>query len=426
MTALSEKITYRTRILFFFLFTMFFFMDGHNLSRPSEEKGSVEQEMTKVEDGRLDRRLSLFLLFGFAIYSLASRGLSRVRINNALGWFSILFFLWAFYSLAWSEAFGLTARRLMVLFMLFVIGLALAERFSVRTLATWIFVATAGYALLGLAAEIAAGTLAPLNSDYRLAGTLHPNHQGINSALLILSGLFLSDTSPRLRKWAIPAIIIGVTLLLLTRSRTSFISVLAGMTLYLSLRLPRVQKIATIFSSVILLLVALIYVGNTLYPSVQEAALMGREDSAETVQSLTGRLPLWQLCLSYVSKRPVQGYGFGAFWNEKNMAKISASENWVIGESHNAYIELALGLGIVGLLLYVGLLVGGFVHSLAQYVKTSNAEFLFIAALLLFSIIDGALESAIVFPGLIMQLCFIAFLKLGLIHERRKKELFYI
>ncbi|MFZ5518907.1 MAG: O-antigen ligase family protein [Candidatus Zhuqueibacterota bacterium] len=426
MTTLNEKITTHTRILFFFLFMIFFFMDGHNLSRPSEEKGSVEQEMTKVEDGRLDRRVSLFLLFGFAVYSLARRGLGRVRINNFLGWLSIMFFLWAFYSLAWSEAFGLTARRLMVLVMLFVIGLALAERFSVKTLATWIFAATAGYAALGLVAEIGAGTLAPLNAEYRLAGTLHPNHQGINSALLILSGIFLSDVSPRLRKWAIPAIIMGIALLILTKSRTSLISSLAGMTLYLSVRLSRVQKVAAIFSSVILLLVVLIYFGDTLFPTVQEAALMGREDSTETVQSLTGRVPLWQLCLSYVNKRPIQGYGFGAFWNNKNMAKISASENWVIGESHNAYIELALGLGLVGLLLYLGLLVGGFVFSLLLYFKKNNAEYLFLAALLLFSIIDGSLESAIVFPGLIMQLCFIAFLKLGLIQERRNKELFYI
>lgn len=413
-------------LIFIFLFLIFFFVDGHNLSRPSQEKGSIEQEMTKVEDGRLDRRVSIFLLFGFALYSLATRGTRRIRLNGFMGWLSILFFMWAFYSLAWSDAFGLTVRRLMVLFMLFVTALAMAERFTIRRLAAWIFLATLGYSLIGLAVELTAGTFLPLSAEYRLAGTLHPNHQGMNNALLVISGIFLSDYFPRFRKLILLAVLGGAILLILTKSRTSFISAFAGISVYLSLRLSRFQKVAAIFTSIIVLCLVLIYAGDSVFPTVQNAALLGREDSAETAASLTGRVPLWKLCLSYVEKRPVQGYGFGAFWNEKNMAKISASENWAIGESHSAYIELALGLGIVGLILYLALLFGGFIKSLLNFKDTKNSEFLFLGVLLLFSIIDGFLESAIVFPSLIMLLCFIVFLKLGFIQERRKQELIYL
>jgi len=426
MISYQEKITFIPWLIFVFLFVMFFFMDGHNLSRPSQEKGSIEHEMTKVEDGRLDRRASMFLLFGFAVVSLAKRGTNRIRLSGFMGWLSIMFFMWAFYSLAWTDNLGLTARRVMVLFMLFTIGLALAERFSIRTLATWVFFATLGYALLGLVSEIAAGTFSPLDTEYRLAGTLHPNHQGINSALLIISGIFLTEHFQRFRKFLYLAIVGGIFLLFLTKSRTSFISAFAGISVYLSIRLSRLNKVAVIFTSVILLCLLLIYFGDTVFPSFQNAALMGREDSAETVQSLTGRVPLWKLCLSYVGKRPIQGYGFGAFWSEINMKKISASENWAIGESHSAYIELALGLGIVGLVFYLSLLIGGFVQSLLKYKNNQNSEFLYLGILLLFCIIDGFLESAIVFPSLIMLLCIIAFMKLGFITERRKKELFYL
>jgi exopolysaccharide production protein ExoQ len=61
--------------------------------------------------------------------------------------------------------------------------------------------------------------------------------------------------------------------------------------------------------------------------------------------TLTGRTEIWAGLLPDVTRHPVFGYGFGSFWTA---ARIYQHD---IGEAHNGYLEVCLGLGFVGLLL---------------------------------------------------------------------------
>ena len=69
--------------------------------------------------------------------------------------------------------------------------------------------------------------------------------------------------------------------------------------------------------------------------------------------TLTGRLPLWNYLISIASQRPILGRGFGAVWVvEEFQLQTTLAQGWsfAITNGHNGFIDILLGLGIVGFL----------------------------------------------------------------------------
>ena len=94
------------------------------------------------------------------------------------------------------------------------------------------------------------------------------------------------------------------------------------------------------------LLVVAVGVGGFLAVGWQDALLaLGRDPT------FTNRTRIWQLALEYIDRRPWFGYGFGAFWREQSE---DAQVFWVaLGfktpHAHNSWLEIVLGIGMVGL-----------------------------------------------------------------------------
>jgi exopolysaccharide production protein ExoQ len=67
--------------------------------------------------------------------------------------------------------------------------------------------------------------------------------------------------------------------------------------------------------------------------------------------SLTGRIPLWQLVIQEIAVRPIQGYGFTAFWTSWEGERVSDTVAWdvAVPHAHNGFLEMWLGVGIIGL-----------------------------------------------------------------------------
>jgi O-antigen ligase len=66
--------------------------------------------------------------------------------------------------------------------------------------------------------------------------------------------------------------------------------------------------------------------------------------------TLTGRIPLWQELFNYVAQRPWLGFGYGTFWvdGSPNIIRLDQIITWNPPNAHNAYLELALNVGLVG------------------------------------------------------------------------------
>lgn len=63
-------------------------------------------------------------------------------------------------------------------------------------------------------------------------------------------------------------------------------------------------------------------------------------------ENLTGRTDIWAKLLPLYERNPIAGHGFGSFWTP-------AMEEAIYGvrEAHNGYLEVCLGLGLIGLVL---------------------------------------------------------------------------
>jgi len=71
--------------------------------------------------------------------------------------------------------------------------------------------------------------------------------------------------------------------------------------------------------------------------------------------TLTGRSELWTAVFEVIEKKPWLGYGYGAFWqnpnDESNM--IIQTIRWNAPNAHNGFLDLWLGLGLLGLSVFI-------------------------------------------------------------------------
>jgi O-antigen ligase len=144
--------------------------------------------------------------------------------------------------------------------------------------------------------------------------------------------------------------------------------------------------------------------------------MLGRE--SPSASTLTGRVPLWEECFEYVKQQPIQGYGYRSFWIPQHVQNISLDRGWAIAGSHSAYIEITLMLGIIGLISFVIILFSAMARSFQQCFRRRDSNYAFFTLLLMFCILHGILESALVIPRFLMFICTVAFVHFGFFYYK--------
>jgi exopolysaccharide production protein ExoQ len=363
-----------------------------------------------VEQGSTVRRIAFFFLGIFAMARLLLTKRHDVTINGVLGWSILLFLSWAFLSLAWSETPTISSRRLVVFAIFWFGALAVSQRFSPREILLWVFFSTIAYLHIGLLAEITLGTFHPLTGGYRFSGTIHPNSQGVDCALLFIASLFLLASEKRWRHFMVLIACESLVFLFLTKSRTSLALALFAPLVYWCLTLPLSRK-GLIFVCIGFFFCFLLLFWEYLLPALQHAILLGRKDS-DTI-TLSGRIPLWEQMISYISKRPVQGCGYDCFWTSRHIAEVASEQDWPVTQAHSVYIDLCLELGLVGGVLYVIMLMSGIMRTVDYHRASSDASFAFLGVMLVFITLNGLLESIFVIPNYASFVSLLIFTRLG-------------
>jgi O-antigen ligase len=356
---------------------------------------TVDEFTSLVDQGSIVRRIAFSCLGIFAAARLLLTRSRGFTVNVALGRLILLFLSWAFLSLSWSEHSLLASKRLALLGILWFSGIVFSQRLSPREILLWVFFSTLVYLHIGLLAEITLGTFHPAAGEYRFAGTIHPNSQGVNCALLFITSLFMITTDRRWRRFALATAGESLVFLFLTKSRASLGFALIAPLIYWSLTLPSSRKvfICSCFgtlSSLLLLTAA------NLLPALHHVVSLGRKDSDSL--TLTGRIPLWEQLVTFISKRPVQGYGFDSFWTSNHVADVASEQGWAVTQAHSSYIDLCLGLGLVGVTVYVIILTLA-VRLTFRYVGTPSGDgHAFSGVIIIFVMLNGLLESIFIYP----------------------------
>jgi exopolysaccharide production protein ExoQ len=391
-----------------------FFLAVHDISfsqKAAEGFNPSEDDLIDLADaGSMTRRIAMLSLGLFGVISLFRNRGEQLRINRFLGWTLALYAGWAALSLTWADDAALTLRRLTVFAILGVAALAIARRCSIRQIILLVFFWSLFYLLIGVCAEVVLGNFHPFTSDYRFAGTQHPNSQGVNCALLLLSGVVAAAVENRARIFYRACALLGFFFLILTASRTAFAAAMVALGVYWIVRHRQMAKLAIPFGLSAMFLLVLLASGDSLLKRAGNALMLGRDES--DVNSFNGRSEIWEKLAYYVEQRPLLGYGYGGFFNVPHIADLSAEQNWPVGSAHSAYLECLLDLGFVGLLLYVLAFFAGITQSFARFRVTQAIGFAFSGAFLIFCVTDAFLESIVIdltLPGFLSTMLLLRF-----------------
>jgi O-antigen ligase len=177
----------------------------------------------------------------------------------------------------------------------------------------------------------------------------HKNEAGATMVLLIFIGIFVARAHRALLGGAI--VFLATVFLLFTQSKNAI-----GMLPLVFLVSAIVGRRRSPVTSVLLVIAVvaalnLFSVGTVLFEPIRK--LVG---SVMPDATFTGRTEIWELALQYIARRPLTGCGFSAFWGTPQVVYgIGESASWVnaASDAHNAYVNLALGIGLPGLALVI-------------------------------------------------------------------------
>jgi O-antigen ligase len=144
-----------------------------------------------------------------------------------------------------------------------------------------------------------------------------------------------------------------VGLHVLSGSRSSLLAAILGGAVWLSLS---IKSLTLKRLAVCLVFTLMLTLGVSILLLTKPASLT-RGDA--TITTLTGRTDFWKGCVLLIKEQPIQGYGYGVsgkVWEDPRFYREGRSL-WVGSTKsslHNGYLSLAIGLGVVGLLLWLG------------------------------------------------------------------------
>lgn len=381
---------------------LIFLTDEHRWDRSglTDYVESAEERATAATAGNTARR-SAFLVLGAAggLLLLCSGRVPVLR--EPLGLCLLLATGWTIVSVVWADSPSFTIKRLLLLLLCTSGILGIASTLSIRRLAVVTLLVTGAYLGLGVFAELSLGNFRPWAAGYRFAGTLHPNAQATNCGAMALAAFAVWKGTPatphrRRTQLAVLLFVVAVGFLLLTKSRTAIAAVVLVMGLVWATRLKVGTNLIAAgcgLLAVTVLSYSLLLTGTQ---GVSDSASFGRADSQG---AFNGRLPIWEICLQRMGARLAVGFGYDGFWTPERIEAVSWELGWSISSAHSEYIEIALGLGVIGLTLYVltqTLAIGWF---WLRYFRLGHGGDAMVLGLLLIGAIQGFMETSYLHPS---------------------------
>ena len=291
--------------------------------------------------------LPVYAFLAWALWRDRARALHTARaVPLLLGLLAL-----AAISTLWSIDSGATLRRSVWLALTMAFGLYLARRYNWKELVN---VLGGGFIVL-IAGSFALSVLAPsigrMTFEHPGAWSGLWTHKNTLGGIMALGAGVCAAAAiitPERRQLWTGAALAALALVLLSTSMTALIATLLGLGMIafgLILRSGPVQAIAVCAAA------AVTFVAGAgvlwLAPDVAIATL-GRD------LTLTGRTDIWDASARFVQAQPWLGYGYYAFWlpDAGPAFWVREAVQWQVASAHSSWLELALGLGRVGVALF--------------------------------------------------------------------------
>jgi O-antigen ligase len=177
----------------------------------------------------------------------------------------------------------------------------------------------------------------------------HKNQAGAVMVMIIFIGLFVM----RLRSLALGGAITALAAIFLGFSGSKTAMGVLPLVFALSAIISHGRRPVIGIALVVVILAAfnLFSVGTVIFAPVQKLVAMVMPDA-----TFTGRTDIWEIGVQAVAQRPITGYGFSSFFGTGQVVYgLGDNTNWATAatDAHNAYLNLALTIGLPGLLLTI-------------------------------------------------------------------------
>jgi exopolysaccharide production protein ExoQ len=286
-------------------------------------------------------------------------------------WPLIVLTLLAPISLIWSNAPGLTVRRSIFLLGSTLLGIYLGEKFSIEQLLRWLAQALCMLIAASMLLYFISPSFVIDYAAYDGAWKGLTNNKNTFGWYMSLAVAVLVLVRFRHFRWLRYLFLLAAAvLLLLSRSATSLVGCVLMVSIIPLWRVVRMG--AKTRRLVYVLLFTTICTAIYLMWAEQELLfrVLGRDST------FTGRTDLWALVVSAISRHPILGYGYGAFWSgmKAEVLNIYIASKWLPMGAHNGYLELGLAFGIIGLPVLFYVLWRSF-RMATDYMKSSEEWF---------------------------------------------------
>jgi exopolysaccharide production protein ExoQ len=314
---------------------------------------------------------------------------------------------WETCSVLWSVNMPLSLRRLPSWIITAVVGFFAGAALGVKGCLMAIALICAAYLVAGIANELLNGTRDP-EIGYRFAGTLHPNQQALNCALLAFSSCWLGATESIPSGIAIGGMVAGMGGLGLTRSRLAFWASQTAALISIAMTPSGSNHTWPVGLAVGILvtgvaarsLLGKVRVQDGLGGTLAGIVLFGRTSYAA---SLNGRTMLWKLALADVAPDWILGQGFGAFWDVRRIDMIREKTGMRVWACHSTPVEIFVRSGAIGTVLFSATMVAAFIAALGLH----GISWALLGSLLILIFLEGLLESFFALPSYTSLLLFL-------------------
>ena len=317
--------------------------------------------------------VTLFAVVGACCLSAGASAVGRRTLRTLLA-LLLIYLAWALASVVWSVDSGLTLRRHVQLCLVVVGSLGLGvgyygstEGGPVRLARHVVAAGMIAVAVLWVSL-LASGNLDLLNPTWAAKEFGAGTRIGYPIAFSIIAALYLFQHGQLRTGSFLLVLLAGLISLFAQKVRFIFaFTLLVLLIQHLSATRwtwHRVAAYASVLALVGWCLGMLVSLQGTepLRPVTDTISSYATLDSSDsTLESLTGRTPLWAELMRYAAERPWTGYGFGAFWNPEYMLAIWAVIPWHPPVGHNGFLDELLATGAIGLGLFLSVWITGLV-----------------------------------------------------------------
>ena len=275
-------------------------------------------------------------------------------------------------SVVWSIDPDTTLRRSFALIMTTLFGLWLASRWNWREL---ILLLASTFGVLAVLSVVMALAMPSLGIDHDVhAGAWkglwwEKNTLGAVMGWGAISAYAAIQFDPRRRFIWMGLAVLCTALILLSTSKTALLAWLLGTGGAIGIALCRKGfGFAT-------LMLFLALTGGALFSLILAIAplefleLLGRD------ATLTGRTDIWMILSRQIAEDPWLGYGYKAFWSveEGPVYWVRAGTSWPVPTAHNGWIEVALAIGIPGMLMMAVVFLSAAVRAIGRLFRGTEA-----------------------------------------------------